>query len=157
MSQTGKKQTTMAFEPIAMVKNDVREMGRHDWDNIVSQLIFRPDLEDALEGLNEFSHLIVLFWFHLSPSGESAPRKTHPQMRTDLPLVGVFATRSPVRPNALGMAVVKLQEQIKNVLVVTGLDAVNGTPILDVKPYLPRDSVAQIKVPDWVHKLHQSE
>ena len=145
----------MAFEPIAMVKNDVKEMGRRDWDNVISQLIFRPDLEDAMEGLKEFSHLIVLFWFHLSPAGENAPHKTHPQMRQDLPLVGVFATRSPVRPNALGMAVVKLQGQVKNVLIVTGLDALNGTPVLDIKPYLPRDSVAKFKVPDWVNKLHQ--
>jgi tRNA-Thr(GGU) m(6)t(6)A37 methyltransferase TsaA len=147
----------MAFEPIAMVKNNVKEMGRRDWNNVISQLIFRPDLEDALEGLKEFSHLIVLFWFHLSPAGESTPHKTHPQMRLDLPLVGVLATRSPVRPNALGMAVVKLEGQVKNVLIVTGLDALNGTPVLDIKPYLPGDSVAKIKVPDWVHKLRQPD
>jgi tRNA-Thr(GGU) m(6)t(6)A37 methyltransferase TsaA len=147
----------MAFEPIAIVKNSVKEMGRRDWDKEVSQLIIRPDLEDALEGLKEFSHLIVLFWFHLSPAGESAAHKTHPQMRPDLPLVGVFATRSPVRPNPLGMAVVKLEGQVKNVLIVTGLDALNGTPVLDIKPYLPGDSVAKIKVPDWVHKLRQPD
>jgi tRNA-Thr(GGU) m(6)t(6)A37 methyltransferase TsaA len=147
----------MAFEPIAIVKNNVKEMGRRDWDKEVSQLIIRPDLEDALEGLKEFSHLIVLFWFHLSPAGESATHKTHPQMRPDLPLVGVFATRSPVRPNPLGMAVVKLEGQVKNVLIVTGLDALNGTPVLDIKPYLPGDSVAKIKVPDWVHKLRQPD
>ena len=147
----------MAFEPIAMVKNNVKEMGRRDWNNVISQLIFRPDLEDALEGLKEFSHLIVIFWFHLSPAGESAAHKTHPQMRPDLPLVGVLATRSPVRPNALGMAVVKLEGQVKNVLIVTGLDALNGTPVLDIKPYLPGDSVAKIKVPDWVHKLRQPD
>jgi tRNA (Thr-GGU) A37 N-methylase len=55
------------------------------------------------------------------------------------------------------MAVVKLQGLTKNVLTVTGLDALNGTPILDIKPYLPGDSVANINVPDWVHKLRQSE
>ena len=147
----------MTLEPIAMVKNDVKEMGRRDWDKVVSQLIVRPDFADALEGLKEFSHLIVLFWFHLSPAGENAAHKTHPQMRPDMPLVGVFATRSPVRPNPLGMAVVKLQGHIKNVLIVTGLDALDGTPILDIKPYLPGDSVAKIKVPDWVHKLRQPD
>jgi tRNA-Thr(GGU) m(6)t(6)A37 methyltransferase TsaA len=147
----------MALEPIAMVKNDVKEMGRRDWDQVVSQLIVRPDFADALEGLKEFSHLIVLFWFHLSPAGENAAHKTHPQMRQDLPLVGVFATRSPVRPNPLGMAVVKLEGHIKNVLIVTGLDALDGTPILDIKPYLPGDSVAKIEVPDWVHKLRQPD
>jgi len=147
----------MVLEPIAMVKNDVKEVGRHDWDKVISQLVFRPDFEDALEGLKEFSHIIVLFVFHLSPSGESAAHKIHPQMRQDLPLVGVFATRSPVRPNPLGMAVVELRGHIKNILVVTGLDALDGTPIVDVKPYLPGDSIAKIKVPDWIHKLRQSE
>lgn len=147
----------MTLEPIAMVKNDVKEIGRRDWDRVISRLIVRPDFEDALEGLKEFSHLIVLFGFHLSPAGENAAHKTHPQMRPDLPIVGVFATRSPVRPNPLGMAVVKLEGHIKNVLIVTGLDALNGTPILDIKPYLPGDSVAKIKVPDWVHKLRQSD
>jgi tRNA (adenine37-N6)-methyltransferase len=157
LNQVGKNQTAMTLDPIAMVKNDVKEMGRRDWDKVVSQLIVRPDFADALEGLKEFSHLIVLFWFHLSPAGENAAHKTHPQMRQDLPLVGVFATRSPVRPNPLGMAVVKLQGHIKNVLIVTGLDALDGTPILDIKPYLPGDSVAKIKVPDWVHKLRQPD
>ncbi len=157
MSQVGKQGAATTFEPIAMVKNDVTEKGKRGWTKVTSQLIFRPDLEDALEGLKEFSHIIVVFWFHLSLSGESAPHKTHPQMRPDLPLVGVFATRSPVRPNAVGVSVVKLQEQTKNVLTVTGLDALNGTPVLDIKPYLPRDSVAGIKVPDWVHKLHQHD
>jgi len=157
LSQVEKNQTAMTLEPIAMVKNDVKEMGRRDWDKVVSQLIVRPDFADALEGLKEFSHLIVLFWFHLSPAGENAAHKTHPQMRQDLPLVGVFATRSPVRPNPLGMAVVKLQGHVKNVLIVTGLDALDGTPILDIKPYLPGDSVAKIKVPDWVQKLRQPD
>jgi len=157
LNQAGRNQSAMTLEPIAIVKNDVKEMGRRDWNREVSQIIVRPDLEDALEGLKEFSHLLVLFWFHLSPAGASSPHKTHPQMRPDLPLVGVFATRSPVRPNALGMAVVKLEAQVKNVLIVTGLDALNGTPVLDIKPYLPGDSIAKIKVPDWVRKLQQSE
>jgi tRNA-Thr(GGU) m(6)t(6)A37 methyltransferase TsaA len=157
LNQVRRNQTEMTLEPIAIVKNDIKEMGRRDWDKVISQLVFRPDFEDALEGLKEFSHIIVLFVFHLSPSGESAAHKIHPQMRPDLPLVGVFATRSPVRPNPLGMAVVELRGHIKNILIVTGLDALDGTPIVDVKPYLPGDSVAKIKVPDWVHKLHQTD
>lgn len=157
MNEEEKNQTALTLEPIAMVKNDIKVMGRHDWDKVISQLIFRPDLEDALDSLKEFSHIIVLFVFHLSPSGASAPHKVHPQMKPDLPLVGVFATRSPVSPNPLGMAVVELRRQIKNVLLITGLDALNGTPVVDVKPYLPGDCIAKIKVPDWIHKLHESQ
>ena len=156
MNGTGRGQAPMSLEPIAMVKNGVKEIGRHDWEHVISELIFRPDLEDALDGLEQFSHLVVVFWMHLSPAGETAPHKTHPQMRPELPLVGVFSTRSPVRPNPVGVTVVELLERKRNVLDVMGLDALDGTPVLDVKPYLPGDSVAQIKVPDWVHKLHKS-
>jgi tRNA-Thr(GGU) m(6)t(6)A37 methyltransferase TsaA len=157
LNGTGRSPTPMSWEPIAMVKNDVKEMGRHDWDKVISQLIFRPDLEDALEGVKEFSHLIVLFVFHLSPSGEDVPHKIHPQKRPDLPLVGVFATRSPVRPNPLGMAVVEIKGQMKNVLMVTGLDALDGTPIVDIKPYLTDDSMDRLRVPDWILKLRESD
>lgn len=155
MSQMVSNQVGMALEPIAIVKNGARETGRRDWDRVVSELILRPDLEDALDGLEKFSHLIVIFWMHLSPSGECAAHKTHPQMRPDLPLVGLFATRSPVRINPLGLSVVMLLERKGNILKVVGLDALDGTPVLDIKPYLPGDSVAHMKVPEWVQRLHK--
>jgi len=148
--------TPITLKPIATVKNDVKELGRHDSEQVVSEIVFNPDLADALDGVEEFSHIQVLFWMHLSPPGERAPHKTHPQMRQDLPLVGVLATRSPVRPNPLGLAVVKLLERKGNVLKVSGLDAIGGTPVVDIKPYLPGDSFDNLQVPDWFHKLHQS-
>jgi tRNA-Thr(GGU) m(6)t(6)A37 methyltransferase TsaA len=154
LNQARKNQSPVVLKPIGTVKNEVTEIGKHGWDQIASEIIVRPDLNDTLEGLEEFSHIIVIFWMHLSPPGESTPLKTHPQMRPDLPLVGVLATRSPVRPNPVGMAVVKLLERRDNILKVMGLDAIDGTPVVDIKPYLPRDSVPQIKVPHWVHKLH---
>jgi len=68
----------MVLEPIAMVKNNVKEMGRRDWDKVVSQLILRPNLEDALDGLEEFSHLIVLFGFISVLRAKALPtRHTH--------------------------------------------------------------------------------
>jgi len=154
LNQARKKQSPVVLKPIGTVKNEVKEIGKHGWDQIVSEIVVRPDLSDALDGLEEFSHIVVIFWMHLSPSGESTPHKTHPQMRPDLPLVGVLATRSPVRPNPVGISVVKLLERRDNILKVMGLDAIDGTPVVDIKPYLPRDAVSQIKGPDWVHKLH---
>jgi tRNA (Thr-GGU) A37 N-methylase len=71
--------------------------------------------------------------------------------------VGVLATRSPVRPNPLGITVVKLLEKRGNVLKVIGLDAIDGTPVVDIKPCLPGDSVTQIEVPDWINKLRQCD
>jgi len=155
LSQTDDTQIPMVLNSIGWIKNDIKETGMRDWNQIVSELVFDPGLQEALDGLEEFSHLVVLFWMHRSPVKESFTLKTHPQRREDLPLVGVFATRSPVRPNPLGMTVVKLLERKDNVLKVIGLDAIDSTPVIDVKPYLPSDSVTQMQVPDWVHKLRK--
>jgi tRNA-Thr(GGU) m(6)t(6)A37 methyltransferase TsaA len=147
----------MMLEPIAVVRNEIKEMGKHKWEKVVSLLLFRPDLEEALDGLEKFSHVIVVFWMHLSPVEECLTPKIHPQMRQDLPLVGVLATRSPVRPNPLGVTVVKLMEKKGTLLEVVGLDALDGTPVVDIKPYLPGDSVSNIEAPDWVYKLRQQD
>ena len=155
MSRAEKDRAAMTLEPIAVVRNEIKEMGKHKWEEVVSLLILRPDLEEALDGLEKFSHIIVVFWMHLSPVGERIALKTHPQRRQDLPLVGVLATRSPVRPNPLGVTIVKLLERKGSLLKVIGLDALDGTPVVDIKPYLPGDSVIDIKAPDWVYKLRQ--
>ncbi len=156
MGRTARARSSIMLKPIAVVRNEITEMGRHDWGNVVSELLFRPDLEEALHGLDEFSHIVVLFWMHHSPVWECLAMKTHPQMRQDLPLVGVFATRSPVRPNPIGMSVVKLLARKNNLLKVVGLDALDGSPVVDIKPYLPGDCVAQARFPEWVYKLRQS-
>jgi len=153
LSPERENQAPIAIRPIATVKNNVKEVGKRDWAQVVSELVFNPGFEDAMDGLEDFSHIIVLFWMHRSPAWERSMSKTHPQMRPDLPLVGVLATRSPVRPNPLGMAVVRLMERRGNLLKVIGLDAIDGSPVVDIKPYLPKDPAAQATVPNWVHKL----
>ena len=153
MSAEAEIETPIVLRSIATVKNKVKEAKKRDWTQVVSQLAFKPTFKDAIDGLEDFSHIIVLFWMHQSPSWERSMSKTHPQMRADLPLVGVLATRSPVRPNPLGVAVVRLLERRGNVLEVIGLDAIDGTPVVDIKPYLPNDSATEARVPDWVHKL----
>ena len=145
----------ITLTPIARVKNEVKETGMRCWKEVVSEIVFEPGYEDALDNLDDFSHIVVIFWMDRSPSWDPAASKIHPQMRQELPLVGVFATRSPVRPNPLGMSIVKLLERKGNVLRVMGLDAINGTPVVDIKTYFPGDSVPDIKVPDWVYKLRQ--
>lgn len=157
MNRAEKGRAAITLKPIAIVRNEIKEMGKHKWENVVSQLLFKPGIEEALDGLEKFSHIIVVFWMHHSPVRESLTLKTHPQMRQDLPLVGVLATRSPVRPNPLGVTVVKLLERKGNQLKVVGLDALDGTPVVDIKPYLPGDSATDIKTPDWVYKLRQQD
>ena len=142
----------MVLKPIARVKNEVKEIGRRDWTQVVSELVFDPGLEDALGGLEEFSHVVVLFWMHRA-STQHPPTKVHPRGRADLPLVGLFATRTPYRPNPLGMSVVRLLWRKGNVLRVRGLDAIDGTPIVDIKGYFPRDSITDAAVPRWVTTL----
>jgi tRNA-Thr(GGU) m(6)t(6)A37 methyltransferase TsaA len=155
LNQQGENLAPIALKPIARVKNDVEEIGIRCWKDVVSEIVFEPGFEDALDSIDSFSHIIVIFWMHRSPAWDNSMSKTHPQRRQDLPLVGIFATRSPVRPNPLGIATVRLLERKGNVLKVAGLDAVNNTPVMDIKTYFPGDSIADIKVPDWVYKLRQ--
>jgi len=144
----------MDINSVAIIKNNISDPYKHGWGEVVSEIVLEPEFEEAADGLEEFSHLVVIFWMHRIPADGRSTTKTHPQRRLDMPLVGVFATRSPARPNPLGVTVVRLLERRGNVLKVVGLDAINGTPVVDIKPYLPGDSIPDAKVADWVHKLH---
>jgi len=145
----------IVLKPIARVKNSVRDPGKHDWAQLESEILFEPGFEEALEGIEEFSHITVLFWMHQSPVWDASTSKIHPQRRADLPLVGVLATHSPFRPNPLGLTTVRLLERKGSTLRVVGLDAIDGTPVVDIKPRLPEDETVPERVPDWVPKLRQ--
>ncbi len=137
---------------IGYVKNEVSPGQDVRWEEIDSQVVIDERFSEALEGLEEFSHIIVLFWLH--KKRERIPLRVHPQGREDMPLVGVLATRSPVRPNPIGLTVVELLERQGNTLCVRGLDAYDGTPVLDIKPYLPRGHlVEKARVAPWVKRL----
>jgi tRNA-Thr(GGU) m(6)t(6)A37 methyltransferase TsaA len=144
----------ISVKPIGIVRNEVKSPTPpgYNWDKIVSEVVIEEALSPALDRLEEFSHIIVLFWMHLSKRQTSA--RVHPQGRVDLPLVGILATRSPHRPNPIGKATVRLLERHDNVLVVEGLDAIDGTPVIDIKPYIPKgDAPADAKVPKWITRL----
>ena len=143
----------IAIKPIGSVRNDIKQPLREGWDAVVSELILDTSLEEATEGLEQFSHIIVVFWMHKAPLERGVPTRVHPRGRQDLPLVGLFATRAPYRPNPIGISVVKLLERQGNLLKVKGLDAIDGTPVIDIKPYLPRDSVVDATFAEWVAKL----
>ena len=144
-------QSEIPLRPIGQVRNQIKEKMRHGWSQVESVITIDPGLTESLDGLEDFSHIIVLFWMH--ESAGQFPSKVHPQGRSDIPLTGTFATRSPHRPNSIGMSVVNLLEREGNVLKVSGLDAINGTPIIDIKPYLPKDAVPEAQYPEWVSKL----
>lgn len=140
------------IESIGYVETDANEMEIKDKDK-VSKIILHKDLAEALEGIKDFSHLFVIFWMHGISTEERKITKVHPKGRSDMPLLGVFATRSPDRPNPIGLTLVELLKIEKNILTVRGLDALNGTPILDIKPFDSWDIVKHANVPDWWHKL----
>lgn len=143
----------MTLKAIGIVQNEVKQApgAGYKWQKVVSKIVLDNSLTEALDNLDEFSHIIVLYWMHQST--EPAPVKVHPKRRAELSPVGVFASRSPDRPNPVGKATVRLLRRQGNVLTVQELDAIDGTPVIDIKPYIPGlDSVDSAKVPSWMTK-----
>jgi tRNA-Thr(GGU) m(6)t(6)A37 methyltransferase TsaA len=140
------------LKPIGFVRTEA--VGKEVRDkSLVSQIVFREELTEALEGIQDFSHLFVIFWLHQVK--ERGIMKVYPRGRQDLPLLGVFATRTPHRPNPIGLTRVKLVSVEGNVVTVQGLDAFDGTPVLDIKPFDFWDTTEDAKVPDWWKKLEK--
>ena len=136
---------------IGKVRNPIRKMKRRGWERVVSEIILDPTHEEALDGIEDYSHLLILFWLSRV---RRAMKKVHPKSRQDLPLVGVFATRTQYRPNPIGLTIVQLLGREGNILRVRGLDAMNGSPVIDIKPISPRHEFPRnTRVPAWYHRL----
>ncbi len=124
-----------------------------------AKIEIRPELAKALMGLEGFSHVWVVFWLHEHDCAEQrAILQVHPRRDPANPLTGVFATRAPVRPNLIGLTCCRVVSVRGNVLEVEGLDAREGSPVLDLKPYIPSsDALPEAKVPGWVKKRGKEE
>ena len=138
-----------------MVKN-IRQVVEDDhWGEIVSVIELNSTLtEESLFGLEGFSHAEVIFYFHLVDDAKIETGARHPRNNKDWPRVGIFAQRGKNSPNRLGASIVKIIKREGIRLFVEGLDAVDGTPVLDIKPvmreFLPREKVSQ---PHWATEL----
>ncbi len=143
------------FRPIGVVHSPFRT--REDIDparnvrpdgfsDIRGSLEIDERYASGLRDISGFSHLIVIFVFHKS-SGSKLRARPPFQRRTR----GVFSTRSPHRPNPIGMTVVRLLGRRKNILKVSGLDMLEGTPVLDIKPYTAKECKRGAR-PGWMHK-----
>ena len=143
-------------KPIGFVKTKAVGKEVRNRSN-VSKIILRNDLIKALDGIEDFSHLFVIFWMHRIPKEERTTMKVHPRGRIDMPLLGVFATRTSHRPNPIGVTLVELLEVEGNVVTVRGLDAFDGTPVLDIKPFDKWDMVEDARVPEWWIKLEKEK
>lgn len=149
---------------IGVVRNAQVEPQYINWGSLISQIVIDPQHVAALEGLQDYSHLMVIFWM----DQVCISKTTHvPQGKHEtVPEVGIFACRCPHRPNPIGVTLVPLIDIQGNTLTVQGLDAVDNTPVLDLKPYTPqydvvgrsdvqmRENLLQsIRVPEWVFEL----
>jgi tRNA-Thr(GGU) m(6)t(6)A37 methyltransferase TsaA len=119
----------------------------------LSKIVVNDEFAEALDGVDGFSHAFVLFWLHGVSDEQRKTLKVHPRGRRDLPLLGVFATRTMLRPNPIGLTLVELVKVEGNILTVRGLDAFDGTPVLDIKPFDSWDTAENVKVPGWWLKL----
>ena len=118
------------------------------WQDSESEIEIDAPWRDALDGLDAFSHIWVLTYLDRLPAPESL--RVNPKPADASVRVGIFATRSPQRPNPIGICAVELLQVRGNVLRVRGLDALDGTPVLDIKPYLARrDAIEHTRVAAW--------
>jgi tRNA-Thr(GGU) m(6)t(6)A37 methyltransferase TsaA len=122
----------------------------------VCELVVNQELAEALDGIDEFSHIVVVYWAHLLPEKRRDLLRVHPMGRKELPLTGIFATRSPARPNPVLISTVKLLAHKGNTLRVLGLEALDGSPVIDIKPYVRDfDGVEKCSVPAWLRQIRK--
>jgi tRNA-Thr(GGU) m(6)t(6)A37 methyltransferase TsaA len=147
----------IAFAPIGVVRNDVNKMSTGNWAQAESRIDINADLAPGLQGLADFSHVVVVFHLdRIPPFDKDKQLLRKPRGMEHLAPVGVFAQRTKFRPNPIGVTPVRLLSIQGNTLIVSGLDAMDGTPVLDVKPYIPEfDGVENVKMPDWVATMVQ--
>lgn len=139
--------------PIGVVEEGISRE-RSEWVRkskyrIVSRVRVYEPYADGLAGLDGYSHIIVVWWMH---EEDEVRARVTPWGRVDMPEVGIFATRFPVRPNHIGVSVVELVEVSGRLLSVRGLDAWAGSPVLDIKPYDYYDIVKSARVPNWFRR-----
>lgn len=139
---------------IGMVRNNVKDAKNLNWGNDVSKIILDEKYEQGLIGLSEFSHLIVIYYLDKADFNIDKHLVRRPQGREDMPMVGIFSQRAKDRPNPIGITSVEILEVCKNIVTVKGLDAIDKTPVLDIKPYFPMfDHKDKVIVPEWVSRL----
>jgi tRNA-Thr(GGU) m(6)t(6)A37 methyltransferase TsaA len=146
----------ITVEPIGHVRGGRAAAEDDAWNAEVCRIELDPSRfgADALAGLDAFSHVEVLFHFHAADADTVNTGARHPRGRTDWPKVGIFAQRGKDRPNRLGITVCRLLAVESLAVTVAGLDAIDGTPVLDLKPYMsgfaPREAVRE---PAWAREI----
>lgn len=141
----------MSLKIIGTVRNEMKEPGgRANIKDIVSEIVLDDSLAGSLDNIDTYDYITVIYYFHKSNSTEPKPTRVHPHRNPENPLVGIFATRGPDRPNSMGMGAAKILEVGDTTMKVSGLDAIDGSPIIDIKPYNPKlDTRPSRELPSW--------
>ena len=143
----------IVMTPVGTVKNSVTERKDASWGTDVSSVVLDEQYAGGLAGLESFSHAIILFYLDQARYVREKHLQRRPRNRDDMPLVGIFSQRGKDRPNRIGITSVEIVSVTDRTLVVKGLDAVDGTPVLDIKPYYPVYDRKDASVPEWVDRL----
>lgn len=140
------------LSPIGFVRRLSPDENERD-RTLLAEVVLDQELAPALDGIEEWSHVYVMVWLDRVVCVEE------PTLHHSESSVGIFAARSPIHPNPIGLTLVELVEREGNVLRVRGLDAYDGTPVLDIKPYPDWEQdllvVADFRIPDWLAEIIQ--
>lgn len=153
--------TPIELQPIGYVRHgQPDDVVKESWAEMASQIEIAGEFAEGLERIEGFSHLIVLYWMHRIREGGRSILQIKPRglMRhgltlEELPQIGVFASDAPVRPNPIGLTVVELLGREGNTLNIKGLDAYDGAPVLDIKPYTEDRIVPDARMASWHEDL----
>jgi tRNA-Thr(GGU) m(6)t(6)A37 methyltransferase TsaA len=121
----------------------------------ISEIIIDEDRAGLLDGIEEYSHVTVLYWAHQVPDQGRKLTHVHPMGRKDYPQMGIYSTCSPARPNPVLMTVVSLHGRRGNVLEVSGMDAVDESPVIDIKPYVADFYPRDVRIPAWMERIQR--
>lgn len=147
-------ETARPLEIVGRVRSRISEPVDHGWGAVESVIELAPAYHGATRGLEDFSHVLVVCLLHRARYEPQRHRVRRPRGQADMPEVGIFAQRAKDRPNPIGITAVELVAVDDQRLTVRGLDAIDGTPVLDVKPYYPvYDRVEAPRVPEWVARV----
>lgn len=139
------------LKPIGIVKNNIKKPRFGNFTDEISEIIVDEKFTEALNGIDDYSHVIIVYWMDKVKDYVTTHR---PQGNPKVPIVGIFSCRCPRRPNPIAITTVRLISHKGNKIKVKGLDILDNTPIIDIKPYWPQyDKVEDGKIPDWVNEL----
>jgi len=142
------------LEPIGYVLSSVTERMDKNWGEIKSKIILNSEYTGALLGLENFSHVIIATYLHQAKYEKEKHLQRRPRNLETMPKVGIFSQRAKDRPNPIGITAVEIISVGDDYLEIKGLDAINETPVLDIKPYYQQyDKIDSAKVPEWVDRL----